>query len=186
MDKRDGLDLICTLIELVPIYILILDKDFKIKVINPKLAEDLTGARESCIEMNEKNLLWKDYLSSEDLKVFEQAHYSLMNKIETQITTQSFITTYKNETVFVKWFLSHINTDLNWIFCIGVPESVMYKGLDNFTDDEKREFYKKQVERDRAFVSAVKEIALRYSDKLLKKGDISEGSDMQVLQSEEV
>ena len=171
MDKKDGLDLICTLIELVPIYILILDKDFKIKIINPKLAEDLTGSGEACIGMNEQGVLWGEQLSSEDLKVFEQAHYSLINRLETQVTTQTFITTHKNETVFVKWFLSYIDSELNWVFCIGVPETVMYKGLDNFTDDEKREFYKKQVERDKAFIGAVKEIAVRYSNKLLKKED---------------
>jgi hypothetical protein len=67
-----------------------------------------------------------------------------------------------NKLLPIKWITSFVNSELNWIFKVGVALS---QTIDVEEVDTIREYYKTLIKRDRLKIDEFKEINKKYSDK---------------------
>lgn len=155
---------LCTLIDFSPLYIVIIDSNFKIKAINYSLAREILGD-----DFDRNSLIgkyWLDFIPESDKAFVKKIHMSLLGQFQLNNETSHNIVNYYNGETKVKWFNSYINTDLKWVFSIGV-----YDKSKNVSIDDIRDKYMDQILRDRAMIDITKQVALKYSERLLKSKD---------------
>lgn len=150
--------------------ILVLTKDGTVKLSNYRLAkfvgydneEDLVGKS------------WYDFLKESDKDVVQYIQERMKGKFEDFDEVAYDIVTPEGQ-ISVKWFISVINSDLNWTFCIGMP---IYSGItieDNL--DALRAYFRDIIVKDRTTINAMKEVTKKLSDKIKYKKAISDEED---------
>lgn len=139
-------------------YILIMDCDLKVKIVNNAFA-DMLG-------MDKKDIIGKICLDCVD-KDYQDAFIdicitSVNDKTYKEIVVD--ITTFENKKLMVKWFCNPINTKSPHLFCVGIPiEGVKI----NDSLDTIREYYKNLISKDSIMIKSLKE----RTDKFIKTNE---------------
>jgi hypothetical protein len=69
-----------------------------------------------------------------------------------------------NKTITVKWFNTLINSEFNCVFSIGLPltkEPTLDEDIDSL-----RSYFRDILEKDKTTINAMKEVTMKYSEKL--------------------
>ena len=152
--------------------ILVLDKEGKIKLCNYRLSKFLGVDRED--ELVGKS--WYDFLNESDQSIFIYIQDKMKSKTEGfEEVAYDILTPDGN--IAVKWFVSIINGDLNWTFCVGMP---IYSGVtveDNL--DALRSYFRDIIVKDRTTINAMKEVTKKFSEQIQMRNKIIEDDDKQ-------
>jgi PAS domain S-box-containing protein len=142
--------------------ILVLTKDNEIKLCNYRLCKFLGFDNEEEVVGKQ----WPDFLNESDRSVLAYIQDKMKEKIEDFEEVAYDIIT-PDGGISVKWFISMINSDLNWTFCIGMP---IYSGItieDNL--DTLRSYFRDIIVKDRTTINAMREVTKKMSDKRIEK-----------------
>jgi len=69
----------------------------------------------------------------------------------------------KNEIESIKWFITFINTSINWLFCLGTPITKDISSKENI--DTLRAYFKDIIIKDRDMIQSIKDMQSKISDK---------------------
>ncbi len=150
--------------------ILVLDKIGKIKLCNYRLGKFLGFEKE-------EDLLgrsWFDFLNESDQSIFFYIQEKMTSKQEGFEEVAYDIST-PDGNIAVKWFVSFINGDLNWTFCVGMP---IYSGVtveDNL--DALRSYFRDIIVKDRTTINAMKEVTKKFSEQIQMRNKLIEDED---------
>lgn len=150
--------------------ILVLTKDNEIKLCNYRLCKFLGFENEEEVV----GKLWSDFLNESDKSVLTYIQEKMKEKIEDFEEVAYDIIT-PDGGISVKWFISLINGDLNWTFCIGMP---IYAGItieDNL--DTLRSYFRDIIVKDRTTINAMKEVTKKFSEQLNIRNKLIEEED---------
>jgi PAS domain-containing protein len=142
--------------------ILVLTRDGYVKLSNYRLAKFIGFENEEDVVGKS----WYDFLKETDKSVLQYIQERMKGKFEDFEEIAYDIVTPEGQ-VPVKWFISLINSDLNWTFCIGMP---IYSGItieDNL--DTLRAYFRDIIVKDRTTINAMKEVTKKLSDKIKVK-----------------
>jgi hypothetical protein len=135
-------------------YVVILDPDMKIKLINYSLATALGFE-------NEKQPLercWEDFVPSDTKQLISQSHNKLAFSRGMKLTEViNEIQTLDKQRILVKWFNIPINSEYNMTLSFGLPRSNKPVEL---TGESIRSYYTDILERDKTMIEAMKESVL--------------------------
>lgn len=149
--------LVLELIDYSPIYVLVLDPVFNVIAVSSKLLNDVLGERA------EKSMIignnWLDFVSEEDKNHVNMILISIREKYQINNNFSYNFKSNNGSLLRAHWFNSYINSNHGWIFCIGVPKSYDCPDL--------REYYMDMIMKDREYIKVAKEVALKYSGKIL-------------------
>ena len=153
------------MIDFSPLLVIILDTNLNIKALNFKLTKLLTGD-----ETNRDFLIgqsWLQYVSNSDKTLVEKIHRSLIGKYQLNNELVHSIIDFEGDLISAQWYNSYINSDLRWVFSIGVQE---IKKTSKMSDiDEARKFYTQELKKDKALIEIVKEVAVKYTESIMSK-----------------
>lgn len=152
--------------------ILVLDKSGNIKLCNYRLAKFLGHDKED--ELVGRS--WYEFLSESDQSIFIYIQEKMSSKQEGFEEVAYDIKT-PDGSVAVKWFISVINGELNWTFCVGMP---IYSGItveDNL--DALRLYFRDIIVKDRTTINAMKEVTKKFSEQIQMRNKIIEDDDKQ-------
>lgn len=152
--------------------ILVLTKDNEIKLCNYRLCKFLGFDNEDDVV----GKLWSDFLNESDRSVLTYIQDKMKEKLEDFEEVAYDIKT-PDGGISVKWFISLINGDLNWTFCIGMP---IYAGItieDNL--DSLRSYFRDIIVKDRTTINAMREVTKKFSEQLLTRNKLIDEEDQQ-------
>lgn len=135
-----------------PIYVVILDKDMNIVLINNNLATDL-GFKD---EKEPLGMCWGDFVPEDAKKVVLVAHAKIAFKQDKEYReVTNDISTLKKQRILVKWFNFPINSGAHMTFSIGLPRG--FSKNEDITEERIRKYYNDILERDATMVKSIKE-----------------------------
>jgi PAS domain-containing protein len=135
-----------------PVYVVLLDRDMNISLINNSLATDL-GFKD---EKEPLGMCWGDFIPGDTKKVVLVAHANLafkQDKKYREVTND--IMTLEGKRILVKWFNFPINSGFNMTFSIGIPRG--FAGDEDLTEDRIRRYYSDILERDAIMIKSIKD-----------------------------
>lgn len=138
------------------IFVLLLDKDMNIKLINWNLANRLGFE-------NEKEPLgkcWLEFIRPNDQDLCKKIHKDLTlepEKAKVYKEVLSDIITLNNDLFTVKWFNIPINNNFHLVFSFGVERSVPSK----ITEESLRSYYTDIIEKDKTMIISLKDAFLK-------------------------
>lgn len=143
------------------IYVVLLDKNMIIRLINYSLANDL-GYK------NEKTAVghcWVDHIPPSSLTIVRIAHKELAfgkdkSKYKEVIND---IKLGDGTSVSTKWFNIPINSHYNMTFSIGIKLTNSEDYI-RISEDSIRAYYKDIIEKDRSMIKSLREVAVRNCD----------------------
>lgn len=154
--KRNSFNLkkaIWDMLNYANMYVLMLDKDMTIQLINWSLATDL-GAE------NEKELIgrnWLDFIPDEYKKIIKIAHLEMCTNIKdcTYREMSNEVMKLDGSKFLVKWFNIPINHGYNITFSIGLKINVSEATV--VSEDSIRAYYRDIINKDRTMIKSLKE-----------------------------
>lgn len=158
---------ICQMIDFSPLLVIILDTNLNIKALNFKLAKLLIGDDSKRDELI--GLPWMNFVSDTDKPIVEKVHRSLIGKYQLNNELIHSIKNFEGNLITAQWYNSYINTDLRWIFSVGIQEIKNMSHISNI--DDARKFYSNELKKDRELIDIVKQVALKYTDKIVNKNE---------------
>lgn len=156
---------ICQMIDFSPLLVIILDTNLNIKALNFRLAKLLSGD-----EHNRNNLIgkfWLDFVDESDKYLVEKIHKSLIGKNQLHTELIHSIKDFEGNLITAQWYNSYINSDLRWVFSVGIQEIKKVNPITNI--EEAREYYTQELKKDRELINTIKQISLKYTDTNNKK-----------------
>jgi len=138
-------------------FVLLLDREMNIKLINWNLATTLGFE-------NEKEPLgrcWLDFINPDDHTEAKIIHSGLVRLLSDRRknlreTIMDIVT--NNQTIIsVKWYNTVINSGFNMVFSFGVKRS----SLNEETEESIRSYYRDIIEKDRTMITSMKDIVLK-------------------------
>lgn len=133
-------------------YIVVLDPDFKIKLANYALAVTLGFENES--EIQGKN--WLDFIPESQKRVIQFVCDEVCKGKQLYEEYTSEIISSNGEYMYVQWFSSYIDNNIQCTFNIGIP-ILENKNPKLDSADSVRAFYKDVLERDRKNLEIIKQ-----------------------------
>jgi len=126
------------------LYVIITNKEGVIIAVSIKLAKDLQGGSPNTYTIVGKNIY--DFMYEDDVERIKNTNKKLIDGCEANIEVAFRMKTKTENLLPIKWITSFINTDLNWIFKVGVAVStnINYEEADMI-----REYYTNLVKKDR-------------------------------------
>lgn len=166
--KRESLELkkaIWDMLNHAQMYVLILDSNMIIRLINWSLATDL-GFH------NEREVIgkcWTEFLPEKNKNQVIAAHMNIAyrkdkNKYYREFTND--IETITKDLITVKWFNVAINSGYNMTFSMGLKVSNV--DLDtsiSISEDSIRSYYRDIIQKDRTMIQSLKDVVLKEVDK---------------------
>lgn len=150
--------------------ILVLDKIGNIKLCNYRLGKFLGFEKEE--DLVGKS--WFTFLNESDQSIFLYIQEKMTSQQEGFEEVAYDIAT-PDGSVAVKWFVSFINGDLNWTFCVGMP---IYSGVtveDNL--DTLRSYFRDIIVKDRTTINAMKEVTKKFSEQIQMRNKLIDDED---------
>ena len=140
-------------------YVLLLDCDMTIRLVNWSLATDLGFENEQ--EVIGKN--WSEFIPENCKKIVKTAHRCLAfedNKKRYRELTND-IQTLSGKKITVKWFNIHINSSYQMTFSIGLKSNIL-KSSDAtiVSEDSIRSYYRDIIEKDRTMIQSLKDVVI--------------------------
>lgn len=154
---QDG---IWKLLDYSNMFVVMLDKDLKIKIINYHLSKALGYEYPS--ELIKQD--WKNFLRSPDHDLIQHVNDEIIKGNQNYKEFTNEIITSDKKTLTVKWFNTLINHDFNCVFSIGLPltkEPTLDEDIDSL-----RAYFRDILEQDRTVINAMKEVTMKYSEKI--------------------
>jgi PAS domain S-box-containing protein len=139
------------------LYVVLLDKELNIRLVNYSLATKL-GFKN---EREPIGRCWLDFIKEEERIKIKAIHYDLSTNQESKFFEhQNEIITINGETILVKWFNTQINSHYNMTFSFGMPKSIPAE----ITEDSIRTYYREIVEKDKTMIRTLREAVLNGKD----------------------
>jgi len=143
------------------VYVLLLDKNLIIRLINYSLARDL-GYKNEKVAIGH---CWLDHVPPSSLTIVRLAHRELIygkDKVKYREVTNDL--KMRDSTLSsTKWFNIPINSKYNMTFSVGIkltsPEDYM-----RISEDSIRSYYKDIIEKDRSMIKSLREVAMKNCD----------------------
>ncbi len=147
------------------LFVIILNKDFKVVLANYRLSKLLGYEKEDQIIGAD----WTQHLADFDQDLVRHVLVETLtgNKKYEEFTND--ILTLDKQRITVRWFNTLINNNFNCVFSIGVPLTKEISVDDNL--ESVRAYFTDIIRRDRTTINAMKEVTMKYSEKILGKKD---------------
>jgi PAS domain S-box-containing protein len=145
------------------LFIVMLDKNLNIKIVNYHLMKVLGYD-------NDEKLIgenWSKFLTNVDLDLIKHVHEEILSGSTLYKEFTNDIIDGNKKTITVKWFNSYINSEFNCIFSIGIPLTKEPSLEDDI--DSLRTYFKDILDKDKTTIMALKEVTLKYSEKILNE-----------------
>lgn len=137
-------------------FVVVLDKDLEIKLCNRMLAKTLGFQTEE--ELIGRK--WFEFIPETTKDIIRIIHQETNDRKDTTIESTSEIITLKGRIIVAKWFNSFVNSELDWVFSMGVP----LRANEQQNIDNVREFYKEILAKDRTTINAIKKLISHEED----------------------
>lgn len=154
---------IWSLLDYSNFFIVMLDRDLRIKTINYHLAKTLGYDNE--VELIGDN--WAKFLKTSDKDIISHVHDQVLKKNKNYTEFTSDILDVNKNSITVKWFNVLINSSYNWIFSIGIPltkEPTLEEDIDSI-----RSYFKNILEKDQTTINVMREVAKKNIEKTFTK-----------------
>lgn len=143
------------------LFVVMLDRNLEIKIINYHLSKILGYDRPS--DLIKKD--WREFLRSPDHELIHHVYNEIIDGNQSYKEFTNDIIDLEKKTITVKWFNTLINHDFDCIFSVGVP---LTKDPSIDEDiDSLRAYFRDILEQDRTIINAMKEVTMKYSEKIL-------------------
>lgn len=143
-------------------FMVMLDKDMNIKLVNHHLTKVLGYNNSSeLIGLN-----WSQFLKSPDIEIILHVISEILKGSKNYKEFTNDILFPGNQAVTVRWFNTLINSDFNCVFSIGLPLTKV-PSIDEDIDNI-RSYFKEILEQDKNVINAMKEVTMKYSEKILR------------------
>lgn len=129
-------------------FIAVIDGEREVRLCNRMLAKTLGFETEE--ELIGKN--WFEFVPEAAKEVAQLVQDETIEKKLGTVESTSEIVTLGGKVIIVKWFNSFINSELDWVFSMGVP----LQADEQETFDNVREFYREVLAKDRTTIDAIK------------------------------
>jgi len=145
-------------------FAVILDKDMNIKMSNRVLSKEL-GYDE--IEIVGK--AWREFVPGTLYEAVLDTHKQILEGNLGYREFTSELLTKKSGQLTVKWFLSFVNDETQWIFSIGIPIRTTTDKIDleDNTGESVRRFFMDILAKDKTTIKALKAATLKESDNVV-------------------
>lgn len=143
------------------IYVLLLDKNLIIRLINYNLANDL-GYKNEKLAVGH---CWLEHIPPTSLTIVRIAHKELVfgkDKSKYKEVTND-IKLGTGQSVSTKWFNIPINSQYNMTFSIGIKLTVPEDYI-KISEESIRAYYKDIIEKDRSMIKSLREVAVQNCD----------------------
>ena len=151
------------------LFVLILNKEYKVVLANYRLAKSLGYENEVSLIGQE----WKKHLTEFDEELIKHVFEETLKGSKKYEEFTNDIMGINRERITVKWFNTLINSTFNCVFSIGVPLTQEISPNDNI--DSVRSYFTDIIKRDRTTINAMKEVTMKYSEKILGKKSETKG-----------
>lgn len=151
------------LLDYLNMFILVLNKDFVIKIGNFHLARTLGYNDENDLI----GLSFEKFIKSNDVELIKHVQTEILNGSESYKEFTFDILDKDYKTITVKWFNMKINGEFNCVFSIGLPltkEPTLDEDIDSV-----RAYFRDILEQDKTTINAMKEITMKNANKMLRK-----------------
>jgi len=134
-------------------FVLVLNKDMKIKFMNWSLAKALGYENEE----EPIGKCWLTFIKEKDKTKITNVHSLLTTEKDERVKEfTNDIVKLDGSLLNVKWFNIHINNDYNWTFSIGL----LTKITPEITEESVRSYYKNIIEQDRTMIRSMRDTIL--------------------------
>lgn len=152
------------------LFVILLNKDCQVVLANYRLAKML-GYKD---EAELIGVEWINHLAAADDELVKHVLAETLNGSKKYEEFTNDVLTINKERITVRWFNTLINSTFNCVFSIGVPLTREVTADDNI--DSVRAYFTDIIRRDRTTINAMKEVTMKYSEKILgKKHEDSKG-----------
>ena len=141
-------------------FVVMLDQNLKIKIINYHLSKTLGYDNPSDLVKKD----WKDFLRISDHELVQHVCNEIIKGNQSYKEFTNDIIDINKKSITVKWFNTYINHDFNCVFAIGLPltkEPSIDEDIDSL-----RAYFRDILEQDKTVINAMKEITMKYSAKI--------------------
>ena len=164
MVERDRIqENIWNLLNYTNIFVVVLDQCQKIKLINYHLSHCL--GYESSEELIDTN--WSNFIRPAESELIKHVCFEIMHGSDLYKEYTSDIIDKNGKSITVKWFNSFINHEFNHVFSIGI--SLTKEPSINDDIDSIRMYFNDILQKDRTTITAMKEVATKYSKKIFSE-----------------
>jgi len=144
-------------------FVVMLDHDLKIKIINYHLSKTL--GFDSPTELTGQD--WRQFLRKPDYELIHHVANEIIKGNQNYKEFTNDIIDINKKTLTVKWFNTLINHEFNCVFSIGLPltkEPTIDEDIDSL-----RSYFRDILEQDRTVINAMKEVTMKYSEKIFSE-----------------
>jgi len=145
-------------------FILIIDKNLNIKLVNYHLSKTLGFNDE--FDLTNQFSSWTNFIKPIDVDLVQHIGEELTKENHSYDEFTYDIILKDGSSITVKWFNIIINTGLDYLFSIGIPltkEPTLNEDIDSI-----RSYFKDILQQDKTTINAMKEVTKKYSDLILK------------------
>jgi PAS domain S-box-containing protein len=140
------------------LFVLILDSDMNVKLANYYLATFLGYKSEDDL-IGES---WFRFIREDQKEVISDVHKNIKSNTGLFREFTNEIITLEGKEVFVKWFNSNVNHELNYTFSIGIPLTNNNNNISpNDSIDSIRSYYRDILEKDRSMIDSIREMVIK-------------------------
>lgn len=165
--ERESIDLrkaIWDMLNYSNLYIIALDHNMIIKLINWKLATDLGFEEETDV----LNKCWLDFIPEIETKSIKSIHRALaMGTKEDHYKYREItndIITVKKEIITVKWFNIPINSKYNITFSSGLKVEEPFERPNLQAEDSIRSYYRDIIKKDKTMIDSLRDVVIKGVD----------------------
>jgi hypothetical protein len=144
-------------------FVVMLDHDLKIKIINYHLSKVLGYEYPSELAGQD----WRQFLRAPDHELIHHVANEIIKGNQNYKEFTNDIIDINKKTLTVKWFNTLINHEFNCVFSIGLPltkEPTIDEDIDSL-----RSYFRDILEQDRTVINAMKEVTMKYSEKIFSE-----------------
>jgi hypothetical protein len=155
---QDG---VWNIIDYSNMFVVMLDHDLKIKIINYHLSKTL--GYEYPNELVGQN--WRQFLRKPDHELIHHVCNEIINGNQNyKEFTNDIVDNINKKTLTVKWFNTLVNHEFNCVFSVGLPLTKEPSIDDDI--DSLRSYFRDILEQDKTVINAMKEVTMKYSEKI--------------------
>jgi len=138
------------------LFVLILDSDMKIKLANYYLATFLGYESEDDIVGE----AWLRFIREDQKEAINNVHENIKEDTGLFREFTNELITLSGEEIFVKWFNSSINHELDYTFSVGIPLTKDVVTPKNSIDSI-RSYYRDILDKDKSMIESLREIVTK-------------------------
>lgn len=139
------------------VYIVILDRDMNVRLLNWSLATDLGFE-------SEKDVIgkcWMDFIPVDNRELVRKVHHYLSTNERAdkyrEITNN--IETLKKSIISVKWFNIPVNSGFNLTFSVGIKIDEETNSI--IAEDSIRSYYRDIIQKDRTMIQSLRDVVVK-------------------------